>query len=204
MRMTIGALIGVIALTAASPDLALAQGKGKGRSDEHGKSGHVARAAKDKKDHLKTDGTVRRDGRSGQVQAVRNDNAGKGPKFCREGNGHPVYGREWCLDKGFGLGARNDRWSSTRWDRVTWRAPRQQTLSGINRVQLGNILGTGILNRIQSHSNTLGYRAPLTGRWVSNADGRSILLVNSGSLPIAELVDRNRDGIVDVVLLARR
>ena len=30
---------------------------------------------------------------------------GRGPAFCRNGEGHPVWGREWCLEKGFGLGA---------------------------------------------------------------------------------------------------
>lgn len=29
---------------------------------------------------------------------------GKGPAFCRSGEGHPVHGRQWCRDKGFGLG----------------------------------------------------------------------------------------------------
>lgn len=27
-----------------------------------------------------------------------------GPAFCRSGAGHPVHGRVWCLEKGFGLG----------------------------------------------------------------------------------------------------
>ena len=26
------------------------------------------------------------------------------PSFCRSGAGHPVHGRAWCIDKGFGLG----------------------------------------------------------------------------------------------------
>ena len=28
----------------------------------------------------------------------------RGPAFCRSGAGHPVWGRRWCLEKGFGLG----------------------------------------------------------------------------------------------------
>ena len=32
---------------------------------------------------------------------VRN---GSGPSFCRSGAGHPVWGLEWCLDKGYGIG----------------------------------------------------------------------------------------------------
>lgn len=35
-------------------------------------------------------------------------NRGRGPKFCRTGAGHPVFGRRWCLEKGFGLGDRDD------------------------------------------------------------------------------------------------
>lgn len=35
-------------------------------------------------------------------------NRGRGPKFCRNGVGHPVFGRRWCLEKGFGLGDRDD------------------------------------------------------------------------------------------------
>ena len=34
---------------------------------------------------------------------------GRGPAFCRSGEGHPVFGRRWCLEKGFGLGDRNRR-----------------------------------------------------------------------------------------------
>ena len=30
--------------------------------------------------------------------------ASASPSFCRSGAGHPVHGRSWCLDKGFGLG----------------------------------------------------------------------------------------------------
>lgn len=32
---------------------------------------------------------------------VRND---RGPSFCRSGAGHPVFGLQWCVQKGFGIG----------------------------------------------------------------------------------------------------
>ncbi|MGK2961706.1 MAG: hypothetical protein ACSLFK_06095, partial [Gemmatimonadaceae bacterium] len=36
------------------------------------------------------------------------------PSFCRSGEGHPVWGRDWCIDKGFGLGGYQDyRWGRT-------------------------------------------------------------------------------------------
>lgn len=35
---------------------------------------------------------------------------GNGPAFCRSGAGHPVFGTDWCQEKGFGRGDRvNDR-----------------------------------------------------------------------------------------------
>lgn len=45
---------------------------------------------------------------------------GHGPPFCRSGVGHPVHGPAWCLEKGWGLGARNrvflDRGRVVFWD----------------------------------------------------------------------------------------
>jgi hypothetical protein len=32
---------------------------------------------------------------------VRSD---RGPSFCRSGAGHPVFGLQWCLNKGYGIG----------------------------------------------------------------------------------------------------
>lgn len=28
----------------------------------------------------------------------------RGPSFCRSGAGHPVFGVQWCLNKGYGIG----------------------------------------------------------------------------------------------------
>lgn len=58
---------------------------------------------------------ILRDG-DGRIIVIDNDrvdrrfraNRGRGPAFCRSGAGHPVWGRSWCLEKGFGLGDRDD------------------------------------------------------------------------------------------------
>jgi hypothetical protein len=64
----------------------------------------------------------RQDGRvilrddDGRVIVIREDGiderfrvrGSRGPAFCRSGAGHPVFGRRWCLEKGFGLGDRDD------------------------------------------------------------------------------------------------
>jgi hypothetical protein len=53
------------------------------------------------------DGRIIVIGRSGIDERFRADR-GRGPSFCRSGAGHPVFGRRWCLEKGFGLGNRDD------------------------------------------------------------------------------------------------
>lgn len=53
----------------------------------------------------------------------RRGERGGGPAFCRTGEGHPVFGRDWCWDKGFGVGDRgyNDRYGNGRSDDVLGR-----------------------------------------------------------------------------------
>jgi len=134
-----------------------------------------------------------------------NDRVKEGsPAFCRSGQGHPVWGRQWCLDKGFGLGADRDvRWGTTRniGDIILGR----QTRSGIlTRDALLSLLGPMAFDRLALHALTLGYTDPLTGMWRSEASGPNVLLVNSGSRPIAEFVDTNRDQRSDLMLVALR
>ena len=42
---------------------------------------------------------------------------GKGSSFCRYGVGHPVFGRSWCSQKGFGLFGAGPGWSRTSYSR---------------------------------------------------------------------------------------
>lgn len=131
------------------------------------------------------------------------DNVKQGaPAFCRSGAGHPVWGRQWCLDKGFGLGDYDDyRWGRTTdlGDFVYPQAVYQPTIAG---TLLQTILGTNAYNRLALHAVELGFMEPLTGRWVSQQTGPQMLLVNSGSYPVAELVDTNRDFRWDDLLVA--
>src|SRR5437667_134628 len=59
-------------------------------------------------------------------------------------------------------------------------------------------------DRLALHDVTLGYTDPLTGVWHSEATGPDVLFVNSGNSPIAELVDTNRDGRPELMLVALR
>lgn len=76
-------LMAVIALTVVGANDACAQGRGRGGGND--RVGRLVIVLDD--DFL---GSQRRRGR--------------GPAFCRSGAGHPVHGRRWCVQKGFGLG----------------------------------------------------------------------------------------------------
>src|SRR2546423_10725060 len=125
------------------------------------------------------------------------------PSFCRTGEGHPVWGHQWCLQKGFGLGdSPNVRWAAARnIGDLTWVAP---VAGPLTRDALLNLIGPVAFDRLALHALTLGYTDPLTGVWRTDASGPSLLLVNSGSYPIAELLDSNRDQRPDLMLVALR
>jgi hypothetical protein len=139
-----------------------------------------------------------RDRDSDRYLGTLNRGKGKGPKFCRTGAGHPVHGRQWCVDKGFGLGSA--QWDRARWEDVIFGRPQPRRNLDLGRDVLQDVLGSVIFNRLDARRGLLGARAPLTGHWL-DAEGRSVMLVNAGSVPIAELVDSNRDRRVDLVLL---
>ncbi len=153
-----------------------------------------------------SDGDNNKDDRQSQNRRGQDDrfdppNRGNanGPAFCRSGAGHPVHGRQWCRDKGYGLGG-NARWDQVRWDDVIFRRPQQRTNLELSRDVLSDVLGGVVFGRLDGRRRASGISEPLNGRWV-NYDNRSVLLVNAGSYPLAELIDSNRDRRVDLVLV---
>ncbi len=127
--------------------------------------------------------------------------AGNAPAFCRGGQGHPVFGREWCLDKGFGLGSRaGTLWSRGGIDDVTLRRPAQDRL---DRGGLIGVLGDVIFGRLAFQSVAMGYDQPLVGYWVAQPEGPRILRVHAGDYEVAELVDTNRDDRADVIYVVQ-
>ncbi|MGH7483048.1 MAG: hypothetical protein ACRELV_12910 [Longimicrobiales bacterium] len=123
-----------------------------------------------------------------------------GPPFCRNGQGHPVHGRRWCVDKGFGLGSRGSiGWDRSGWDDVIFRSPRR---SGVyDRGGLIDVLGDVVFGRISAHGNRIGARGDLQGR-LFQASSATVMQLRAGGVPVAELTDLDADGRVDVVLLA--
>jgi hypothetical protein len=137
--------------------------------------------------------------------APLNDNTDAGaPSFCRSGAGHPVWGRQWCIDKGFGLGSQgNLRWGRTNnVSDLRWNGDRGT--GSLTRDALLALLGPTAFNRLALHAVTLGLVDPIAGRWVTDASGQRVLLVSSGAAPVAELADYNNDSIVDLLLVALR
>lgn len=125
------------------------------------------------------------------------------PAFCRSGAGHPVWGRQWCVDKGFSLGVQNDiRWGrAIDLENVVIRR-RVEDRSDLTRDVLLSVLGDVVFNRLAAHALTLGFVEPLGGRWLVEPTGRRVLLVNSGTAPVAEIVDVDSDDRADVLLVA--
>jgi hypothetical protein len=136
----------------------------------------------------------------------RGEREGRGPPFCRNGQGHPVHGIEWCRDKGFGgYGYGPLRWEERGWEDVILRSPRRGDRGRIlDRGGLIDILGVVVYRRVASERHRLETREPLTGRWLRLRDGGRVLQIRSGAMPIAELSDLDGDGRVDVALVPRR
>lgn len=137
-------------------------------------------------------------GRGDRYPSDRNDRGGA-PAFCRSGEGHPVWGRDWCLDKGFGLGDGRSAWGVDRdiSDIVLRPDPQRDVL---DRGGLIDVLGDVVFGRLALQSLVLGADEPLQGRWLSSREGPRVLRVRAGDLPVAELVDYERDGRVDRIL----
>lgn len=124
------------------------------------------------------------------------------PAFCRSGEGHPVWGRAWCIDKGFGLGSR----AGTIWSRgsigdVIFRRPDDRTR--LDRGGLIGVLGDIVFGRLALQAITLGYDQPLVGVWLAEPEGPRILRVNSGPYEVAEFYDADRDGRAEVLYVVQ-
>ncbi len=126
------------------------------------------------------------------------------PAFCKSGAGHPVWGRQWCLEKGYGLGGYNDlSWGTSRaTSDVVFLRP--VTTGNLARDVLVNVLGSIVFDRLALHAITLGYTEPVYGVWATEPAGPSVLRLTSGGYPVAEIVDYDRDSRADLMLFALR
>jgi len=127
---------------------------------------------------------------------------GNAPAFCRSGEGHPVWGREWCLDKGFGLGSRaGTLWSRGTIDDVIFR--RLDYGTRLDRGGLLGVLGDIVLGRLALQAVTLGYDQPLVGMWVAEPRSPRLLRIYSGGYPVAEFVDTDYDNRPEILYVVQ-
>lgn len=138
-----------------------------------------------------------------RMRPVDDDRNEGSPAFCRSGEGHPVWGREWCIQKGFGLGGGDDVfWSRGRVDDVIFRRP--VDTERLDRGTLLDVLGDVVLGRLALHAITLGLSDPLTGTWVAQDNAPRVLRIDAGGAPVAEFIDIDRDESVDVLYVRHR
>jgi hypothetical protein len=127
---------------------------------------------------------------------------GGGPPFCANGQGHPVHGRQWCRDKGFGTGG-GVIFERRRWDDAVFRGADRRR-GALDRGGLIDVLGDVVLGRVAAEGSRLGAHEPLSGRWIMPEGSARVLQIRSGQIPIAELTDLNGDGRIDAVLISQR
>jgi hypothetical protein len=154
---------------------------------------------------LELDDDRARDLGAWNVFPLHDDNVKSGaPAFCRSGEGHPVWGRQWCLDKGFGLGMNsNSRWGYTNYV-GDLRFAKVSPGEVLAREALVAVLGQQAFDRLALHAITLGLSQPISGRWIGDGTGPRVLLVQSAAVPVAELVDLNGDNRADRMVVALR
>lgn len=139
-----------------------------------------------------------------RVAPLTDETAEGAPSFCRSGEGHPVWGRQWCIDKGFGLsGTGRTRWGRTG-DVSGMRWNGDLGTGSLTRDALLAVLGPTAFNRLALHAMTLGLVDPIGGQWRTDSSGQRLLLVSSGATPVAEIADFNNDRIADIMLVALR
>jgi len=210
-----------------------AQGRGRGQTsgsqtverddDRDGRTGRVRGSTgeargRDRNDDRYEPRTGRRvDSRRGRDwdddRRYRSDN---GPAFCRNGNGHPVHGWEWCKDKGYSRriywpGDRRDRWEDRTWKDIIFGDRRDRRrrrdydyYRRMDRADLEAILGKRVYRRFDDYRRAQRLDDALIGYWVEPSHSRSrVMQIDAGDIPLAFLMDHDGDGRVDAVKVNR-
>ncbi len=182
-----------------------ATGTAKGRVEQ--RTDRVYGTSRDRRDgrYDRRDDRYERRDRRYDRDRDRNDRRRSGPKFCQNGQGHPVHGRAWCRDKGFDLGRGyvRDRWDRVSWNDVIFQGRDRRYDSRLGSSVLRDLLGGSVYGRLDDHRRRAGYADGLAGTWARSGSGY-VLNVFAGGIPIAQLIDANLDGRAETVLLNQR
>lgn len=198
-----------IALTLGTVAPVEAQGRGNGRDRDEDRYERAERR-RDRDDDRRT-AERRRDRDDRYEDRHRDDRYGRsarqergnGPAFCRSGSGHPVFGWDWCRDRGWDRS--NDRYP-VRWEERGWEDVifgRTDRRDRLDRTDIGDVLGSIIFGRLDTRRRELHSPDDYLGRFIDTARGRE-LWITAGGIPLARLIDRDGDRRVDAVFLAER
>lgn len=203
----------IVGLGVAAP--ADAQGRSKSRDSDRYERAERERDRDDDDDRRRSagqrgDDDRRRDGDYRPVTSRRGDERsrrqerGNGPSFCRSGSGHPVFGWDWCRERGWDRsGSSAVRWENRSWEDVIFRTPRGDRRETLDQRGLGDVLGDIVFGRIDTRRRQLSRSTDYVGRWLTAGSSRE-LWISAGGVPVARLVDRNGDRRVDAVFMAER
>jgi hypothetical protein len=128
-----------------------------------------------------------------------------GPDFCRSGRGHAVHGWRWCVERGWATRG-HPRTARLRWDRVRWGHVRLHAPGGSGRIAwlpASAVLDRIVVGRLHRHAIRLGLRGSLAARVFRDRRGVRSVEIRSGRAVFAEIVDHDRDGWADLILVAR-
>jgi hypothetical protein len=102
------------------------------------------------------------------------------------------------VQRGFELGS-GTVWDPAFWEDAFLRAPRQAGV--VSSIELVEVIGDVVLTRLEQQRRLIDALSPLTGRWLPAEQGGVVLQVFSGRTLVAELLDADANGRVDLVLL---
>jgi hypothetical protein len=94
----------------------------------------------------------------------------QGPAFCRNGQGHPVYGWQWCEQRGWGQRQARPRVTPNA-RRVPYPDRRQTQIGGFNNVAYDNGYADGYEKGLDDGRDNRSYD-PVRHRWYRDADRR--------------------------------
>ena len=93
-------------------------------------------------------------------------------------------------------------WVDARWARMTMRLPlRRGPRAEIGQGRLRELIGRRAVDQIRAHGRAMGLRGSLRGHWQLGRRFDDVLVLTMSGREVAQLVDYDRDGFVDDVLL---
>jgi hypothetical protein len=124
------------------------------------------------------------------------------PSFCRSGAGHPVYGRQWCLEKGFRVGD-GPPWAALVVDEIVFAKTPKGRIDPrpLGWQEIAEILSHTAVDMLFDQIGSPDDREKVSGQWRGGEEyGVFVLELMDGDEPLAELNDTDGDGRVDVVV----